>query len=262
MNQNTNQKGVIAGNKAFCIDGFDPASLVEEFTDKKSNEFHIATARVAWFRLIYPEGKISLEVEENQEKQECMATARIYTKFDAPEDHYIAKATCKQQPDSGAVLSPLESAQTNAVSMALMNAGFIIPDVSDESAQIPTVGKQDAGQTPAPAQTTNQTKNQSGNAETVKTATAPQAQAQQPAPQAQAQPAPDYSNMTYEDACKVPCPLHTNKGVPLGQLVALEPGAVSYLARSSFNEKVKKAAQIICNKAGIAYQTGTESAAV
>lgn len=248
MNQNTNQRSIITNNKAFCKDGFDPVSLIEEFTDKQSNEFHVTTARLAWFRFIYPEGKISLEVEDNQEKQEYSATARIYTKFDAPEDHYIAKATCKQQQNPETTFSSLESVQTNAVSMALMNAGFIIPGIIDERPQAAPV-------TPA----IKQPDKQPGKTDAEKPVPVPQEQIQSTA---QAQPEPDYSNMTYEDACKVTCPLHTNKGVPLGQLVALEPGAVSYLARSSFNEKVKKAAQIICDKAGIAYQAGSESAAV
>ena len=108
------------------VDGFDPAPFAVDFTDLNSQETRKrlpVMIQMAWFRLKYPEGKIAVNVKA--ENNCFVASARIYPKYDAPAEHYLAEATasrgvCEDKPS----VSPREWAQTAAVGIALRNAGF------------------------------------------------------------------------------------------------------------------------------------------
>ena len=80
-------------------------------------------AQMAWFRLVYPEGKIAVSVVSDKD---CfIATARIYPSYKDPAECYLAEATASRCYDPAKPsVSPREWSQTAAVGIALRNAGF------------------------------------------------------------------------------------------------------------------------------------------
>ena len=129
MNQNnetdkTAMRAVIATINA--VDGFDPEPFAVEYTDLESRETRKrlpVMVQMAWFRLKYPEGKITTKVTNGND---CfVATARVYPSYKDGGDCYLAEATASrgylaEKPS----VSPREWAQTAAVGIALRNAGF------------------------------------------------------------------------------------------------------------------------------------------
>lgn len=99
-----------------AVEGFDPEPFAVEYTDLESRETRKrlpVMIQMAWFRLKYPEGKITTKVTNGKD---CfVATARIYPSYKDSDDCYLA-----EKPS----VSPREWAQTAAVGIALRNAGF------------------------------------------------------------------------------------------------------------------------------------------
>lgn len=227
MNQTKKKSNVISINMALCPDGFDPRTLIREFTDKNSGMFNMALARIAWFRLVYPKGKIALEDTGDNAGNICKVTAKVYTDFELPEDHFIAKASCRCEPDAEGFYPSLAATQEGAVSAALRIAGFIIPGVLDGGIQ-------------TPADDTKNDEQSSMQGE-------PAATAQLPA--ANETSDEELVNMTYEEAYQVLCPLSSNKDVPLGALVVRDPGTLKYLRDNANDHRVRRAADVICGMA-------------
>ena len=109
-----------------AVEGFDPEPFAVEYTDLESRETRKrlpVMIQMAWFRLKYPEGKITTKVTNGKD---CfVATARIYPSYKDSDDCYLAEATASrgylaEKPS----VSPREWAQTAAVGIALRNAGF------------------------------------------------------------------------------------------------------------------------------------------
>ena len=108
------------------VEGFDPAVFAVDYTDLNTGETRKrlpVMIQIAWFRLKYPEGRISLQVSPGKE---CfVATARVYPSYKDGLDCYLAEATASRGRDeSKPSVSPREWAQTAAVGIALRNAGF------------------------------------------------------------------------------------------------------------------------------------------
>ena len=92
-----------------AVEGFDPTPYAVDYTDLTTNETRKrlpVMAQIAWFRLRYPDGKISVQVNPGK-------------------DCFLAEATASRGflEDKPSV-SPREWAQTAAVGIALRNAGF------------------------------------------------------------------------------------------------------------------------------------------
>lgn len=108
------------------VEGFDPSALAVEYTDLNTAEIRKrlpVMAQIAWFRLAYPEGKIS--VTATIVKDHYVAHAKVYHHFEDAIDCFLAEATAtrKHDPEKPTV-SPREWAQTAAIGIALRNAGF------------------------------------------------------------------------------------------------------------------------------------------
>ena len=176
-------------------------------------------AQIAWFRLKYPEGRISVQAAPGKD---CfVATARVYPSYKDPADCFLAEATASRgYLEDKPSVSPREWAQTAAVGIALRNAGFGLqfamagdefPDTVSEG--VPT------NNVVAPAE-----------------------------PYAVEEPAP--RELTQEEkleqAMNVPCPITKFKGKTLGEVLQLDPGAIKWVAEKfSADEKVGAAAQFI-----------------
>lgn len=99
MNSNLNAQETILStiNK---VEGFDPAPLAVEYIDLTTQEKRKrlpVMAQLAWFRLKYPEGKISLTVDAA--KDYFVAAARVYVSYKDPADCFLAEATASRKYD-------------------------------------------------------------------------------------------------------------------------------------------------------------------
>ena len=233
-------------NTIHKVDGFDPAAYAVEYTDLYTGEVRKrlpVMAQMAWFRLVYPEGKISVSVSSGKD---CfVATARVYPSYKDPADSYLAEATASRTFDpSKPSVSPREWAQTAAVGIALRNAGFGLQfgAAGDDFLNLApnelgiTVDPIPAGvpQDVAPAP--------DGSA----TGTAPVAvPAEPPEPKRELTP-----EEKFLQASSVLWPTKKHAGRTLGQVMQMDPSAVEWLAnRYDRNPDVSAAAKYMCEYA-------------
>lgn len=237
------------------VDGFDPAPFAVDYTDLNTGQSHKrlpVMIQMAWFRLKYPEGRISVQVSPSRD---CfVATARIYPSYKDPADAYLAEATasrgyCEDKPS----VSPREWAQTAAVGIALRNAGFglqfaMAGEDFESSAvnELEPAGEKPAEGSPAPSPAPNP-------------APIPASAAQDtPAPQGDPEQAytveePIQRELTPEEkmerAMQESCPIKKYKGRSLGEVVMLDPNAIVWVAaKFEGDEKIREAAKLICDQ--------------
>lgn len=220
-----------------AVEGFNPLEYAVDYTDLNSGETRKrlpVMIQMAWFRLRYPEGKISIEVTPGHD---CfVARARVYPSYQDPPESFLAEATASRGrcPDKPSV-SPREWAQTAAVGIALRNAGFGLQfamageDFSSNAPDEFTLDLEPAGDAPS-----------ASHAESP-------ADAAPPPPAAPAEPTPEEKLAA---AMKMPCPIKKYSGKTLGDLVALDPNSLVWLANKySRSEEVSAAAKLICESA-------------
>ena len=87
-----------------AVEGFDPRPFAVDYTDLGTGQTRKrlpVMIQMAWFRLRYPEGKISVEVTQGHD---CfVAKARVYPNYRDPVECYLAEATasrgrCQDKP--------------------------------------------------------------------------------------------------------------------------------------------------------------------
>ena len=87
-------------NNIHKVEGFDPSVYAIDYTDLSTGETRKrlpVMAQLAWFRLVYPEGKIAINVIPGHD---CfVATARVYPSYKDPTDCYLAEATASRGYD-------------------------------------------------------------------------------------------------------------------------------------------------------------------
>ena len=219
-----------------AVEGFDPRPFAVDYTDLGTGQTRKrlpVMIQMAWFRLRYPEGKISVEVTQGHD---CfVAKARVYPNYRDPVECYLAEATasrgrCQDKPS----VSPREWAQTAAVGIALRNAGFGLQFSAageDFSSTAPDEFTMDlvtdpASEEPTPARAK---------------AVAP------PPPPAPRELTPEEK---LEAAMRLPCPIKKFSGKTLGDLVSLDPKSLVWLANKyTHSEEISAAAKLICESA-------------
>lgn len=217
--------------KINAVDGFDPTPFAVDYTDLGSGEVRKrlpVMIQMAWFRMKYPEGKITVQVEPGKD---CfVANARVYPSYKDPADCYLAEASASrgEAPDKPSV-SPREWAQTAAIGIALRNAGFGL--------QFAMAGED--FEAVAPNELTG-------------AANAP-AEPVTPAPEVYevvtAKPEPTEEELL-EQAMATPCPITKFSGKSLREVLTIDPGALRWLAtKYQGDETIKAAAQRICEYA-------------
>lgn len=229
------------------VDGFDPASMAVEYTDLTTQEKRKrlpVMAQLAWFRLRFPEGKIALHVEAV--KDYFVASARIYVSYKDPVECYLAEATASRKYDPlKPTVSPREWAQTAAIGIALRNAGFglqfgaagdgVDSEVPDELGVGTAITP---SPTPALASSDTHPISQTGA----------EAPAAPPAPEAVPPVVELTPEQKFQQACAVRSPIKKHDGKTLGEVLQLDPGAISWLANKfSRDETVRAAAEFICS---------------
>ncbi len=218
-----------------AVEGFDPVPYAVDYTDLTTGETRKrlpVMIQMAWFRLKYPEGKISVEVSPGHD---CfVARARVYPSYKDPTESYLAEATasrgrCQDKPS----VSPREWAQTAAVGIALRNAGFGLQFAlagEDFSSSAPDEFAMElTADFNSPAETT-------------------------PPPAKAETPPPPKRELTLEEkleaAMKQPCPISKYAGKTLGELVALDPKALVWITKKfDGSSEIGAAAKLICNYA-------------
>ena len=238
-----------------AVEGFDPTSLAVDYTDMNTEETRKrlpVMAQVAWFRLKYPEGRFTLSVTAGKD---CfVATARVYKNYMDPVDCFLSEATASRGylPEKPTV-SPREWAQTAALGIALRNAGFGLQfHAAGESFDEPAVNE--LGQLidlPPAAELGNDTTPPAPSCESGETA-APQSESGET--DASSQPGTTVPKQADEDplesAKKMPCPISKHKGKTLGDMIAIDPGALVWVANKFTGDPaISAAAKLICDHA-------------
>lgn len=226
------------------VSGFDPTPFAVDYTDLNTGEVRKrlpVMIQMAWFRLKYPEGRISVTVSPGKD---CfVATARVYPHYKDPVDCYLAEATASRGylPDKPSV-SPREWAQTAAVGIALRNAGFGL-QFSMAGEEFEGVAPDELGAAGLPPMETEnppgiQTKPESGRTVAPETANPTQ-------PEKELTP-----EEKLQQAMQVPCPIVKFSGKTLGEVLSMDPGAIKWVAtKFTGSEEIKAAAKMICEYA-------------
>ena len=166
-----------------------------------------------------------------------VATARIYPSYKDPVDCYLAEATASRGPDaSKPSVSPREWAQTAAVGIALRNAGFGLQfsaagdDFADMAPDELPAGEMDMHREPPAMEQPVQ------------------------AEQAEIEPAYEPEVLTeeqrLEQAFQKPCPIKKYSGKTLGEVLAMDPNAIAWVANKyKDNQELSDAARLICEHA-------------
>ncbi len=263
----TAMRAVISSINA--VEGFDSEPFAVEYADLESGETRKrlpVMVQMAWFRLKYPEGKITTKVTNGKD---CfVATARVYPSYKDSDDCYLAEATASrgylaEKPS----VSPREWAQTAAVGIALRNAGFglqfgmageefptVAPDelgVMEDGAGVPVGNAETGADVPAPQPMPMQPQPpESQPAQNVTTQPLQPGVAVSEASLDSAPQSPAQKEQTYEEriqqAMSMPCPIKKYAGKTLGDLIVTDPNALNWIVNKFHDDKgTNEAARLI-----------------
>ena len=241
MSQNVNILATIN-----AVEGFNPDDYAVDYTDLNTKETRKrlpVIAQIAWFRLKYPLGKISIRTE--QKGGLFVAYARIHPDYRDPVDAFLSEATASRtKSEDMPSVAPREWAQTAAIGIALRNAGFGLQFAmagESFSANAPDEFALDVGSGAASFGAESGSENNSIDT-AGETVAAPAVVAEPPK-----ELTPDEK---FRLACKMPCTLKKYQGRTLGDVLQLDPSFINYLAtKYQGDEELKKAAKVICEYA-------------
>jgi len=232
------------------VTGFDPTALAVEYTDLNTGEKRMrlpVMSQMAWFRLVFPEGKVS--VTATLVKDYYVGHAKVYHNYMDPPECFLAEATASRRYDpEKPTVSPREWAQTAAIGVALRNAGFglqfhaagdafdqLAVDELGELINTPDTVK------PEPASPIEPVSISKGNEDL-----------SEPSPQTET--AKDTEETPPEDAfqkaLKMSCPIQKYSGKTLGDLLmAGETNALIWIAdKFTKDPEIAAGARLICEK--------------
>jgi len=232
------------------VAGFDPTTLAIEYTDLNTGEKRMrlpVMAQMAWFRLVFPEGKVS--VTATLVKDYYVGHAKVYHNYMDPPECFLAEATASRKYDpEKPTVSPREWAQTAAIGVALRNAGFglqfhaagdafdqLAVDELGELINTPDTVK------PEPASPTQPVSNNKDNEDLAEPS--PQTETVQDTEEAPPEDA-------FQNALKMPCPIQKYSGKTLGDLLmAGETNVLIWVAEKYKKDpEIAAGARLICEK--------------
>ena len=223
-------------NNIHKVEGFDPSVYAIDYTDLSTGETRKrlpVMAQLAWFRLVYPEGKIAISVAPGHD---CfVATARVYPSYKEPIDCYLAEATASRGVDpSKPSVSPREWAQTAAVGIALRNAGFGLQFSAAGDEYSPNAPNElNVVIDPVPVSNGN-TIGEVG-------------QYSAPIPIPSEPPKELTPEEKYQMAANMQWPTKKHAGRTLGEVLQMDPTAITWLANKySGNPEISAAAKFMC----------------
>ena len=217
------------------VEGFDPMLFAVEYTDMttgKSRKKLPVLIQIAWFRMVYPKGRIATTITPC--KDGFVASARIYADYKDGPDCYLADATASRGYDqTKPSVSPREWAQTAAIGIALRNAGFGVQfGITADDYEGPVLNELPDSATDV-GFTTDPVPDEYPSAE----------------PEVVEEP-----ELTEEQklqlAFRQPCPISKYKGKTLGDLQNLDPKALTWIAtKYTGSPELSAAAKRICDYA-------------
>lgn len=217
------------------VEGFDPTPFAVDFVDLNTQETRKrlpVMIQMAWFRMKYPEGKISVSVTPARDY--FVATARVYPSYKDGPDAYLAEATASRGylPEKPSV-SPREWAQTAAVGIALRNAGFGL-QFAMAGEEIEGIATNEFGEDTVP--------------------TAGEASVPEKPQESAVVQEPEVVELTPEQkleaAKRQPCPITRYNGKTLGDMISVDPKSLIWLAtKYTGSPEIAAAAKLICDYA-------------
>lgn len=127
VNQKTMYDIVDAIHNLNSVEGFDPRNYMREIQgDGENKKYYLDVAfRKLWFRLKYPEGRISKRLLKLANDM-AVIEARVYLNYRDPEENYVANAFSHKFRAEDAQFGSkfVELAETAATGRALADAGF------------------------------------------------------------------------------------------------------------------------------------------
>ncbi|MCL2773368.1 MAG: hypothetical protein FWD71_08450 [Oscillospiraceae bacterium] len=127
MNEKITNESMAQIGELNRIEGFNPEQFAREISDDGRNprKYLDVIWRKLWFRLKYPQGKITTHIIELKEKY-AVIEAKVYLDKNDPAENYIANAISQRWVDTETSFGSrfIESAETAAIGRALANAGF------------------------------------------------------------------------------------------------------------------------------------------
>ena len=206
------------------VEGFDPAAFAVEYTDMNTGEVRKrlpVMIQMAWFRLKYPEGRIAVEVTP---AKDCfVAKARVYPSYQGRPgvlpggSHRLPGA--RPGPSLG---FPQGVGPDRGRGRGPAQRGFR-----------PTVQRSGGGFLPKLPGGTEPPKRPPPNRRNRPT------KAEEPSPEEQ-----------LRQAMNTPCPIAKYKGKTLGDVLTLDPKAISWVANKfTGNSQISEAAKLLCDYA-------------
>lgn len=117
----------------YPLEEFDPQNYLRQTINEDGESEWVLDTKVKrfWFRLVYPNGKISSETEQLTDTR-AVKKVRIYADRNDPADAFLSEASATRYFSEGAGSKPyqqyfLDWAETIAIGRALANAGFDLP---------------------------------------------------------------------------------------------------------------------------------------
>lgn len=241
------------------VNGFDPTPFTIEFMDCESGETRRripVNTQLAWFRLLYPKGKIAITTKRINGTSMYEATARIYMDYKDDAEHFWAEGTAQRaQSEKMSEYSIIEWAQTAALGVALRNAGFglqfaVIGDgtgMLDES-------KDEIGKTTEPSleekPKTRKRRVKSVEEPIVESSDEVEETKDDVDDTTSEEDAEKAYHRELERAMQLPVPLSRYTGKTLGDLILEDPKTLSYLANNTrYDGEIKAGAQLLCEYA-------------
>ena len=242
-----------------AVNGFDPTPFTIEFMDCESGETRRripVNTQLAWFRLLYPKGKIAITTKRINGTSMYEATARIYMDYKDDAEHFWAEGTAQRaQSEKMSEYSIIEWAQTAALGVALRNAGFglqfaVIGDgtgMLDES-------KDEIGKTTEPSleekPKTRKRRVKSVEEPIVESSDEVVETKDDVDDTTSEEDAEKAYHRELERAMQLPVPLSRYTGKTLGDLILEDPKTLSYLANNTrYDGEIKAGAPLLCEYA-------------
>ena len=239
-----------------AIDGFNPMSLaivIGDLNEGGGQRYHLPVkTQIAWFRLKYPEGRIAVSVKPGNN---CfIAEARVYPDYKLPADCYLAEGSASRGISAEkATVSPREWAQTAAIGVALRNAGFGLQasyagESFEDNALYEVLGMR--GETlGVGVGIPHDSSCLPEHVEAINDDTPPEPALIQT--KAEVVQLPRQKQSPLDKAMATPCPIDKHKEKTLGDMIRVDPRALTYIAKHAdrYGVELADSARLICETA-------------
>lgn len=248
-------KNMAAINDLNKVEGFDPAAFLRKLIGENGEQQYYLDVkyRKLWFRLKYPEGKITKRIVK-LDNDFAIIESKVYLNRTDPEDAYVSCAMAQRwrSDDDNYGKKYVETAETAAVGRALADAGFGIqfsepgedqdPNFVDSPASLPQDITPD-DEIPLPAEGEN-SKKESKRSTTESVAKTEPIELSESMDVNQLM-----SLMSLENAKNIIIPFGSFKGKTMGVACVEKPSSIKWFVDSyrGNNNILRAAAQILLN---------------